>query len=142
MSNLYITERHTKCKHWWKLEEKKEKEILYMWLAQIQNFRISYVYNEHGVAFMWCVGQCREKYHTENASWMRAYVFHISFHDYSIYTYKKRTASSFIFLCFLFFWLSLTHPRFLEKKFIQKFKTIISSSFMYTRTYILLLNSF
>ena len=62
-------------------EEKNEKEMLYMLLAQIQNLQISYVCNEHGMTLMLCVGQCREKYHTEKASWMSAYVSHISVHD-------------------------------------------------------------
>ena len=71
-------------------EEKKEKEIIYMWLAQTQNLQIFYVCNQHGMTFMWCVGQCRKKYHKEKALWMSAYVSHISVHDYSIYIPIKK----------------------------------------------------
>ena len=55
------------------IEEKKKKEMVYMWLAQIQNLKISYVCTEHEVAFMWCVGQCKKKYQTKKGimnEWM------------------------------------------------------------------------
>ena len=61
-------------------EQKKEKEMLYMLLAQIQNLRISYF--AMNMAWLLCdVGQCRGKYHTEKASWISAYVSHITVHD-------------------------------------------------------------
>ena len=66
------------------IEEKKKKEMVYMRLAQIQNLKISYVCTEHEVAFMWCIGQCKKKYHTKKASWMSGYVSHISVNNYSI----------------------------------------------------------
>ena len=81
--------------------------------------------NEHGVAFIWYVEQCREKYHTEKASWLSAYVSRISVHNYGVYTYKKGvvlyySSSYFIFFAFFILWLSLTHLRPLEKKNIFK----------------------
>ena len=34
------------------IEEKKKKEMVYMYLAQTQNLKIYYVFIEHDVAFM------------------------------------------------------------------------------------------